>query len=185
MKTQIADVAALSSGVTDTGFSLLGVAFNFYGLFILLLLGFFVFMLWRAQRNKTLNWVDIITHKGSNTVSLTKMLQLIGGVIGSWIVVQLTLQGEMTWEILAIYLAYVASIEGYSKFISAKYGAFGVSRPQEGSKSAAVASQTNASATGRQLAALQRPTGPIPVEEQQLDLQVRMTAGGARPQEAD
>jgi hypothetical protein len=180
MKTQIAQVAKIKSGISETGFSLFGYDFNFYGLFICCLLGFFIFMMWRAQKSQKLDWIDIITAPRSNKVSLTKVLQLVGGVVGTWIVVQLTLQGEMTWEILAIYLAYVASIEGYSKFISAKYGAFGESRPQENSKSAAAASGTNASVGGQRLAAMQRPTGPISTEEQQMDLQVRLTSGGAR-----
>jgi hypothetical protein len=175
----------LSRGaVTDTSVSFFGYTFNFYGLFILSLLLFFIFMLWRAQRNQRLDWVDIITHRGSNIVSLTKVLQLVGGVVGTWIVVQLTLQDQMTWEILAIYLAYVASIEGYSKFITAKYGLFGEKRPQENSKSAAVAGGAEfIRARTEQRIVMARASGEIPLEEAEELLQARIKTGAVRPED--
>jgi hypothetical protein len=110
-----------SYGITSTDVTLGGYSFNLYAMFIIGLLGLFFFLMWKAQRNKRLDWVDIITKDG-RTVSLTKVLQLIGGIVGTWIVVQMTLVNEMSWEILMVYLAYVASIEGYSKFVQAKYG---------------------------------------------------------------
>lgn len=89
---------------------------------ILSLISFFIFLFYRAQKNKELNWTDLITAKDSSSVSLTKVLQLVGGVVGTWIMIKTTLQGKITWDLFAIYLSYSASIEGFSKFISAKYG---------------------------------------------------------------
>jgi hypothetical protein len=66
----------------------------------------------------------MLTRDGTK-VSATKVLQLVGGVVGTWIIVQVTLRGELTWDLFAIYLSYVASIDGFSKFIMAKYGAQG------------------------------------------------------------
>jgi hypothetical protein len=79
----------------------------------------FVYLFWK---NDDLDWTDMITNKGSRTVSLTKMLQLVGGIIGSWIMVKTTVQGKLTSDLFWIYLTYVGAIEGWSKFISAKYG---------------------------------------------------------------
>ncbi len=116
----MADAVAAKAAVTQTSFSIFGYDFNFYGLFLLTVIAFFVYLFWKAQKNNRLDWVDIITRDG-RFVSLTKILNLLGGFVGTWVVVQITIAGDMTWDILAVYLAYVASIEGFSKFVSAKY----------------------------------------------------------------
>jgi hypothetical protein len=90
----------------------------------------FIFMLWRATVSGKLDWQDMITSKGSNKVSLTKVLQLVGGVTGTWMMVYLTLRGTVSSDFFLTYLAYVGAIEGWSKFIAAKYG---VSIPSTGS----------------------------------------------------
>lgn len=84
----------------------------------------FLFMLWKESREENLDWRDLITSKGTNKVSLTKMLQLVGGVTGTWIMVYITLHAQLTAEIFFTYLAYVGAIDGWSKFVSAKYGGF-------------------------------------------------------------
>ena len=119
-KSQIAEVAVTKGAVTQNSISLFGYDFNFYGVFLLAAIAFFMYIFWKAQRNKRLDWVDLITKDGLR-VSLTKILNLVGGFVGTWIVVQMTVAGDMTWDILAVYLAYVASVEGFSKFITAKY----------------------------------------------------------------
>lgn len=97
---------------------------NFYAISILVVVILFLYALWREQRSKRLDWLDMLTRDGTK-VSTTKILQLIGGVVGTWIIIQVTLQHKLTWDLFAIYLTYVASIDGYSKFIMAKYGASG------------------------------------------------------------
>ncbi len=79
-----------------------------------------LFLFWRIQRTDKLDFADMITKDGES-VSLTKVLQLIGGLTATWIMIKLTLTGGLTETILGIYLAYVGGIEGYSKFVSAKY----------------------------------------------------------------
>ena len=79
-------------------------------------------MFWRAQAKGQLNWVDMLKKPHSSQISLTKLIQLVGGVVATWIMVKLTLNDKITWDLMAIYLAYVASVEGFSKFITAKYG---------------------------------------------------------------
>lgn len=108
--------------------TLFGVNVNVYALFIIGLFSFFLYLLFKAQKDKRLDWVDIITKDGQR-VSLTKILNLIGGIIATWIVVQLALDGNLDWEIFVAYLTYVASIEGFSKFVQAKYNRHGSGRP--------------------------------------------------------
>jgi hypothetical protein len=100
--------------------SFMGITFNIYALILILLLVIFVFAYRRAAAKHNLDWVDMITHEG-NKVSFSKILQMLGGVVGTWIVVQMTLSGGLTWDLFAIYLAYVASVDGFSKFITARY----------------------------------------------------------------
>ena len=82
----------------------------------------FIFMMWRATVKGHLDWKDMVTSKGSNKVSLTKVLQLVGGVTGTWMMVYLTMKGNVSSDFFFTYLAYVGAIEGWSKFIAAKYG---------------------------------------------------------------
>lgn len=102
--------------------TMFGMDFNVYAIVILAMLFVFLFMLFKAQRAHRLNWMDMITRDGTK-VSTTKILQLVGGVVATWVVIKTTIQGALTWDLFAIYLAYVASIDGFSKFIMARYGA--------------------------------------------------------------
>lgn len=60
--------------------------------------------------------------KDGRSVSLTKVLQFVGGVTATWIMIKLTITGGLTESLFGLYLAYVGAIEGYSKFVAAKYG---------------------------------------------------------------
>lgn len=82
----------------------------------------FIVMFWKAQAQSHLNWIDLIRKPGASAISLTKLIQLVGAMIATWIMVKLTMDNKITWDIFAIYLAYVGSVEGFSKFITAKYG---------------------------------------------------------------
>lgn len=83
---------------------------------------FFIALIVGIYRSAHLEWADLITSKGTNHVSLTKLLQFVGGSVATWIVIRLTLTDHLTWDIFASYLAYVGSIEAYSKFVAARYG---------------------------------------------------------------
>jgi hypothetical protein len=82
----------------------------------------FIVMFWRAQATSKLNWIDLIRKPGSQVISLTKLIQLLGAMVATWIMVKMAMSDKITWDLLATYLAYVGSVEGYSKFVSAKYG---------------------------------------------------------------
>ena len=95
----------------------------------------FIVMFWRAQAQSELNWIDLIRKPGSSVISLTKLIQLVGGMIATWIMVKLTIDNKVTWDLFAIYLAYVGSVEGFSKFITAKYGMPAPKREKDEDKS--------------------------------------------------
>lgn len=94
---------------------------EFFGIVLMFIFLFFMIAFWRAQKNQKLDWTDIITSKGSNSVSLTKLLNFIGGIVGTWIVIKLTMTGKISWEIFGLYLMYVGSIEAYSKYAAGKF----------------------------------------------------------------
>ena len=104
--------------------NVMGYDINIYGTILLIFLGVFLFALWRAQKAQRLDWLDMLTRDGTK-ISATKVLQLVGGVVGTWIIIKVTLQGTLTWDLFGIYLTYVASIDGFSKFMMARYGAEG------------------------------------------------------------
>lgn len=101
--------------------SIYGYEINLMAVSILMLLLGVLFLFWRIQRSEKLDFADIITKNGKS-VSLTKVLQLIGGVTATWIMIKLTLTGGLTESLFGIYLTYVGGVEAYSKFVSAKYG---------------------------------------------------------------
>ena len=101
-------------------FSVLGYDINLMALSVALLIVGVLFLFWRIQRTEKLDFADMITKDG-RAVSLTKVLQLVGGVTATWIMIKLTLTGGLTEALFGLYLTYVGAIEGYSKFVAAKY----------------------------------------------------------------
>jgi len=85
-----------------------------------IIFGIFI-LFYRIQKSGKLDFADLITKNGKS-VSLTKVLQFIGGLTATWVVVKLTLNSNLTEGLFGVYLAYVGAIEGYSKFVAAKYG---------------------------------------------------------------
>jgi hypothetical protein len=102
-------------------FEMFGITFNVLGISITLLIIAILMLFYRIQRDKTLDFADMLTADGRKT-SLTKVLQLVGGMTATWIVIALTLSGGLNEALFGIYLAYVASVEGFSKFVAARYG---------------------------------------------------------------
>ena len=112
----------LTQTLSDMLKEIMNTPFDWSAFGIMSMIFMFLFLFYQAQKREHLDWTDLITANGSTAVSLTKCLQLIGGVVGTWIMIKTTLQGKLTWDLFAIYLAYVASVDGFSKFIAAKYG---------------------------------------------------------------
>ena len=109
--------------------------FDLMSLTIVIMFLSFIVMFWRAQAQSELNWIDLIRKPGSSVISLTKLIQLVGGMIATWIMVKLTIDNKVTWDLFAIYLAYVGSVEGFSKFVTAKYGMPAPKREKDEDKS--------------------------------------------------
>lgn len=100
--------------------TLFGYTLNLTSLSIVLVIAGLLWLFYRIQATDKLDFADLITKNGTS-VSLTKVLQLIGGLTATWIMIKLTISGGLTEALFGLYLAYVAGIEGYSKFVAAKY----------------------------------------------------------------
>lgn len=109
------------SDYTALSVSIFGYQINGMAIWIAMILLGVLFLFWRIQRTNKLDFADMITKDGK-TASLTKVLQLIGGLTATWIMIKLTLTGTLTESLFGLYLTYVGAIEGYSKFVAAKYG---------------------------------------------------------------
>lgn len=80
-----------------------------------------------AQFRGKVNWLDLICRgKQRSIISLSKILQLVGGIVATWVVVKSTIlsSGNISWEIFTAYLAYVGSVEAYGKYITMKNGGY-------------------------------------------------------------
>lgn len=91
-----------------------------------MLLAVFVFIAYvfiKAQYKKQLDWRDLITRTNTNKVSLSKVLQMVGGITATWVIIKTTVvtNGQLSWELFTAYLAYVGSVEAYSKFVANRY----------------------------------------------------------------
>lgn len=120
--TTIMHNAAVVQAVNTNAFliNVFGYQFNLMTILIMGIIFGILFMFYKIQTSERLDFADMFTKDGRK-VSSTKVLQFIGGISSTWFIVKTGLQGTLTPEIFGIYLAYVASIEGFSKFISAKY----------------------------------------------------------------
>lgn len=100
--------------------NIFGYEISLMNLAILVALFGVLYLFYRIQKTEKLDFADMITKNG-RAVSLTKVLQLIGGVTATWVVIKFTLVNQLNEGIFGLYLAYVAGVEGYSKFVAAKY----------------------------------------------------------------
>ena len=100
--------------------TLFGYTINMVSVLIFSILVGLLILFVRIQFTDKLDFADMITKDG-RTVSLTKVLQLIGGLTATWVIIKTTMSTSLSVEIFAVYLTYVASIEGFSKFVSARY----------------------------------------------------------------
>lgn len=120
---QVEAAHAQSQAVANASlqFQAFGYSFNMIAVLIGFILLAFSYMFYRIQKSAKLDFTDMITKDGRK-VALTKVLQLVGGVTATWIMIKLTLTNGLTETLFGIYLAYVGAIEGYSKYVAAKYG---------------------------------------------------------------
>jgi len=103
-------------------------------LIIIALFAAFIIMFLKAVKSGRINWLDLIRKPSSGELSLTKVIQLFGGIVATWVIIKLSLVNNVSWDIFAIYLAYVGSIEGFSKFVAAKYGTINIGGKDDSSE---------------------------------------------------
>lgn len=101
--------------------SLFGYNINLIAVTVVILIVAMLALFWKIQHSEKLDFTDMFTKDGRK-VSLTKVLQFISGIASTWIIVKTGLQGTLSAELFGIYLTYMGSIEGFSKFMAAKYG---------------------------------------------------------------
>lgn len=94
---------------------------NPYAVMVIIGGAFLFYQLYLAQKKYDINWVDMVARDGK--MSLSKLLQLTGGLVATWVIIYLTLHDKMSTDFLFTYLAYVGAVEGWSKFVSVKWGA--------------------------------------------------------------
>lgn len=118
MAVEASTVAVATSAMHFTVF---GSTINIMALALIIVVFGILLLFYRIQASEKLDFADLITKNGTS-VSLTKVLQLIGGITGTWIVIKLTIAGTLSEAIFGLYLTYVGAVEGYSKYVAAKYG---------------------------------------------------------------
>lgn len=118
MAVEASTVAVATSAMHFTVF---GTTINIMALALIIVVFGILLLFYRIQASEKLDFADLITKNGTS-VSLTKVLQLIGGITGTWIVIKLTIAGTLSEAIFGLYLTYVGAVEGYSKYVAAKYG---------------------------------------------------------------
>ena len=99
---------------------LFGYRLNLMTVLIVGLLAMMFYTFYYVQKNRLLDFTDLLTNDGRK-VSGTKTMQVIAGVASTWVVLKTGLAGTLSPELFGVYLAYMASVEGFSKFIAAKY----------------------------------------------------------------
>lgn len=105
----------LDISTTITSNFVLGVFFT-----LLLIIGYTIYAISKDPSNNW-RWRNLIsdnTGKGS----LTRTLQLIGGLTGTFVVIFQTVKSSLSVEIFGIYMAALGVSEAFTKFISVKYG---------------------------------------------------------------
>lgn len=71
--------------------------------------------------NTLFRWTDLIIDPITNRGSLTRVLQLIGGMTGTFVIILEASKSLLTAEMFAIYLAALGVSEGFSKWVQLKY----------------------------------------------------------------
>ena len=77
-------------------------------------------LFWQAAR-RGLSCLDLITDKGSGKMSLTKVLNVLGGIVGTWTVMRMAIDKSLTWDVFGLFLAYCAGTHAFSTWVSAKF----------------------------------------------------------------
>lgn len=91
---------------------------------VLLVLVFFGWLFSRADKDPTspVKWEHLVVDSSNDRVSPFKMGYLIGGLVGTWIVVSLADGKALTYDIFGMYLTYLLGGAGMNTFFRIKGG---------------------------------------------------------------
>lgn len=111
------EVAASSPEVTLTF-----VAFLAYipQIVIILAMGLLIYSAHKNAGSK-FDVFDYFIDSNTGKASITRSLQVLGGLTSTWIVVKLAVLGTLSTEMFAIYMAALGISEGWSKYIGSKF----------------------------------------------------------------
>lgn len=118
---EVAQATSQAIATQSLQFQFFGYNFNMIAVLIGLILMGILYLFYTIQKQNKLDFADMITFDGRK-VSLSKVLQLLGGVTATWIMIKLTLTNGLSEVLFGTYLTYVGAVEGYAKFVAAKYG---------------------------------------------------------------
>jgi hypothetical protein len=90
--------------------------------FVLLTLGFFVWLFAKASRtpNNIVNWEHLIVDSSNDRASPYKLGYLIGLIVSTWIVIQFADKGTLSFDILGTYLTFLLGGAGVNSFTKSK-----------------------------------------------------------------
>lgn len=101
--------------------SLYGYQINLATVLIVFMIIALVMFMRKVQRDTNLDFADMVTSDGKK-VSLSKFIQLIGGLSVTWFILRQGLDNKLSEGMFGLYLTFIASVEGFAKFMTAKYG---------------------------------------------------------------
>lgn len=90
--------------------------------FVLLTLGFFVWLFAKASRtpNNVVNWEHLIVDSSNDRASPYKVGYLIGVIVSTWITIQFADKGTLSFDILGTYLTFLLGGAGVNSFTKSK-----------------------------------------------------------------
>ena len=71
--------------------------------------------------DSTFNAFDYFIDPVTGKASITRTLQLIAGLTATWVVVKLTVNDKITYDMFGIYLIAVGASEAWTKYVAAKF----------------------------------------------------------------
>jgi hypothetical protein len=95
-------------------------AITIFWFFVMLMITF-----WLGRRRGELNWTDMLTENGK--LSADKFMQMVGGIVVTWVIVKYAQDKILTSDLLLVYLAYVGGMSAFRRFVMAKYNMNGSS----------------------------------------------------------
>ena len=99
----------LSSVATSVHAFWLLLPFSMATWFVLLTLGFFLWLFSKASKDKSslVNWEHLIVDSENNRASPYKVGYIVGIIVSTWIVITFADGGKLTFDILGTYLSFL------------------------------------------------------------------------------